>query len=99
MAAARAYLDFLNVRYYAAKGPDERMAAAGLVLRRHADLAVYESPTAWPRAFFCGAVDALHEKVEAMGGIIINDPLKIDGDPGDAAGDIDAWAKEIAQAL
>ena len=49
--------------------------------------------------FFCGAVDALQEKVEGMGGVIISDPLKIDGDPGDAAGDIDSWAKEIAQAL
>ena len=65
VAAARAYLDFLNVRYYAAKGPDERMAAAGLVLRQEADLAVYESPTAWPRAFFCGAVERL-DTVESL---------------------------------
>jgi flavodoxin short chain len=49
--------------------------------------------------FFCGAVDSLQEKVEAMGGLIVNDPLKIDGDPGDASGDIDSWAKEIAAAL
>ena len=49
--------------------------------------------------FFCGAVDSLLEKVEAMGGLIVNDPLKIDGDPGDASGDIDSWAKEIAAAL
>ena len=49
--------------------------------------------------FFCGAVDSLHEKVEAMGGVIVNDPLKIDGDPGDASGDIDSWAEEIAAAL
>jgi flavodoxin short chain len=48
---------------------------------------------------FCGAVDQLREKVEAMGGIIVNDPLKIDGDPGDAASDIDDWAKEIVAAL
>lgn len=49
--------------------------------------------------FFCGAVDALQEKVEGMGGVIVYDPLKIDGDPGDASGDIDDWAKEIAKAL
>ena len=49
--------------------------------------------------FFCGAVDSLQEKVEAMGGLIVNDPLKIDGDPGDASGDIDSWAKEIAATL
>ncbi len=49
--------------------------------------------------FFCGEVDSLQEKVEAMGGLIVNDPLKIDGDPGDAATDIDSWAKELAGAL
>jgi len=49
--------------------------------------------------FFCGAVDALQEKVEGMGGVILSDPLKIDGEPCDAAGDIDSWAKEIAAAL
>lgn len=48
---------------------------------------------------YCGAVDALQEKVESMGGVIVNDPLKIDGDPGDASGDIDDWAREIAKAL
>lgn len=45
---------------------------------------------------FCGAVDQLQEKVEAMGGKVINDPLKIDGDPGDAASDVESWARETA---
>ncbi|MGE4560036.1 MAG: flavodoxin, partial [Desulfobulbus sp.] len=45
---------------------------------------------------FCGAVDQLQEKMEGMGAVLVNEPLKIDGDPGDAAADIDDWAKEIA---
>uniref|UniRef100_UPI0027BA3A6F flavodoxin domain-containing protein n=1 Tax=Desulfobulbus sp. TaxID=895 RepID=UPI0027BA3A6F len=45
---------------------------------------------------FCGAVDQLQEKVEAMGGKVVNDPLKIDGDPGDAASDVVSWAQEVA---
>lgn len=49
--------------------------------------------------FFCGAVDALQEKMEKMGASIVNDPLKIDGDPGDAAGDIESWTEEIVGAL
>ncbi|WP_448871249.1 flavodoxin [Desulfobulbus propionicus] len=45
---------------------------------------------------FCGAVDQLREKIEDMGGVIVNEPLKIDGDPGDAAEDISGWAHEVA---
>ena len=48
---------------------------------------------------FCGAVDQLQEKLEGMGAVIVNDPLKIDGDPGDAADDIDRWAREVAASL
>lgn len=45
---------------------------------------------------FCGAVDQLQEKIEDMGGKVVNDPLKIDGDPGDAASDVVSWAQEVA---
>jgi flavodoxin short chain len=48
---------------------------------------------------FCGAVDQLQEKVEGMGGKVINDPLKIDGDPGDAASDVESWAQEVAGSI
>jgi hypothetical protein len=52
LAAARPFLDFLNVRYYLDLHSDQ--AALGRVLKfeRAGDLDVYESPTAWPRAFF-----------------------------------------------
>lgn len=49
--------------------------------------------------YFCGAVDAINEKLEALGAKIIAPGLKIDGDPGDASGDINAWAKQVVAAL
>ncbi len=52
VAAARPFLDFLNVRYYLAAPDSQDLTPAGLKLVRHADLDVYESPTVWPRAFF-----------------------------------------------
>lgn len=51
-AKARPFLDFLNVRYYCSTPGDTSLAQAGLRLVDSADLDVYESPTAWPRAFF-----------------------------------------------
>lgn len=45
---------------------------------------------------FCGAVNMLEEKMEELGAAVVNDPLRIDGDPGDAKGDIVDWAKEVA---
>ncbi len=52
VAAARPFLDFLNVRYYLAAPGSHDLSPAGLKLARHADLDVYESPGVWPRAFF-----------------------------------------------
>jgi len=51
-AAARPFLDFLNVRYYFVPRGDRAASSAGLTLAKSADLDVYESPTVWPRAFF-----------------------------------------------
>ena len=49
--------------------------------------------------FYCGAVDQLQEKVEGLGALLVNQPLKIDGDPGDAAEEISSWAQEVAASL
>ena len=49
--------------------------------------------------YYCGAVDSINEKLEALGGKMIADGLKIDGDPSDASDDIEAWAKGIVAAL
>jgi len=51
LAAARPWLDFLNVRFYLGE-PGRLAGEAGLHLVRSADLDLGESPTAWPRAFF-----------------------------------------------
>jgi len=43
---------------------------------------------------FCGAVDAIEEKLRAMGSQVLVDSLKIDGDPD--RDDITAWAEQVA---
>jgi len=52
LAAARPFLDFLNVRYYFDLHSDQAALGRVLKLDRLGDLDVYESPTVWPRAFF-----------------------------------------------
>ncbi|WP_027721258.1 flavodoxin [Maridesulfovibrio zosterae] len=47
--------------------------------------------------YFCGAVDAIEEKLEKMGAVIIGNSLKIDGDPERPA--ITEWAKEIVEKI
>lgn len=46
---------------------------------------------------FCGAVDVIGEKVEALGGKLVAESLKIDGDPDDADDDIKVWAATVAE--
>ncbi|MGE4519140.1 MAG: flavodoxin [Desulfobacteraceae bacterium] len=45
--------------------------------------------------YFCGAVDAIEDKVRDLGGNLIADGLKIDGDPDDSMDEIKSWAEEI----
>ncbi len=52
LPAVRPILDALNVRFYFDYKSDQGRDGAVLRLARVADLDVYESPTAWPRAFF-----------------------------------------------
>lgn len=52
VATAQPFLDALNVRYYADLRPDPKLLGRTLQLGIAADLDVYTSPTAWPRAFF-----------------------------------------------
>lgn len=56
VAADRPVLDALNVRWYLDRPGDEAQLAPVLKLAKAADLDVYESPTAWPRAFFTNRV-------------------------------------------
>lgn len=45
---------------------------------------------------FCGAVDAIEEKVESLGGKLVAPGLKIDGDPDDYEDEIADWAENVA---
>ncbi len=49
--------------------------------------------------YYCGAVDAIEEKLQELGANLIVDGLKIDGDPHAAKGDIEAWAAGVAKSL
>ena len=66
IARARPFLDMLNVRYYVDLRSDQ--AALGALLRpvRMGDLDVYESPTAWPRAFFTDRVELYSDARDFM---------------------------------
>lgn len=46
--------------------------------------------------YFCGAVDAIEQKLGQMGATVI-DTLKIDGDPQSKKGEIESWAERVAQ--
>lgn len=49
--------------------------------------------------YFCGSVDFLEEKMEEMGGQMVNSGLKIDGDPDESEDEIAEWAKSIASGI
>lgn len=52
VAQARPFLDALNVRHYLDLQSDQAALGKSLRMLKGSDLDVYESPTAWPRAFF-----------------------------------------------
>lgn len=49
--------------------------------------------------WFCGAVDAIEEKLKQLGALLVVPGLKIDGEPAEAQAEIEAWLKRAAQAL
>jgi len=61
---ARPFLDAFNVRYYFDQQSDQAALGKALQLVATGDLDVYESPTAWPRAFFTDRVDFYNEPAE-----------------------------------
>lgn len=46
--------------------------------------------------YFCGAVDVIEEKVKKLGGRLLYESLKIDGDPEEE--EINEWAQEVLNA-
>jgi hypothetical protein len=61
---ARPFLDALNVRYYFDLQSDQGLLGQALKLAKVADLDVYESPTAWPRAFFSSQVEVYDQPAD-----------------------------------
>ena len=49
--------------------------------------------------YYCGAVDLLEEKMDAIGGKRVNDSLRIDGDPSESSSEIDDWAAEVSSSI
>ena len=47
--------------------------------------------------YFCGAVDAIEEKSESLGAVLLGDTLKIDGDPD--TDEVTAWTGTIMSKL
>ena len=45
---------------------------------------------------FCGSVDLLEEKMKQLGGEVVIDGLKVDGDPSDFEDEILEWAKSAS---
>lgn len=95
-AEERADLDFLNVRYYLASKGSAGQPPPGVVRVASADLDVYESPTAWPRAFFtsrvfaCPTADALVRRLHGAD----RGPFAALGPKALAAGP--AWLRRLA---
>jgi flavodoxin I len=48
---------------------------------------------------FCGAVDAIEEKVGNLGADLVVNGLRIDGDPEDSEDEIVEWAQSVASAV
>ena len=66
LAAARPFLDALNVRFYFDMKTSDPVLMRTLRRLHAADLDVYESPTAWPRAFFTDRVEAYDQPAEVI---------------------------------
>lgn len=47
--------------------------------------------------YFCGAVDAIEEKSEQLGAVMMGDSLKIDGDPDSS--EVTAWTEAIMEKM
>ncbi|MGH7958199.1 MAG: hypothetical protein ACREH8_14495, partial [Opitutaceae bacterium] len=61
---ARRFLDALNVRYYLDLQSEQGLLGKALKLAKIADLDVYESPTAWPRAFFSSQLEVYEQAAD-----------------------------------
>ncbi len=65
----RAFYDSMNVRYYLGAATGTRNLAPGLTRIASKDLEVFESETAWPRAFFTDRLQSYRDVREMAGWI------------------------------
>jgi hypothetical protein len=65
-SGVRPFLDALNVRYYFDRGHDESTLRQSLHAAATLDLDIWESLTAWPRAFFTDRLFVYDEPVELV---------------------------------
>jgi flavodoxin short chain len=49
--------------------------------------------------YFCGAVDAIADKLESLGAAAVGYRLKIDGDPHDSGNEITSWVDSALSAI
>ncbi len=49
--------------------------------------------------YFCGSVDFLEEKLKELGGEIVEEGLKVDGDPEDSKSEIVEWCSSLSKSL
>jgi hypothetical protein len=69
----RPFLDALNVRYYVDMPGNPDAADAALKRIHSSDLAVYESASAWPRAFFTDRIDRYDRPADLVAKIVSGD--------------------------
>lgn len=69
LAAQKRAFDFLNVRHYFDYHSDQALLGALLTPVKMADLDVYRSETAWPRAFFTDRI-AVYDDASALGKLV-----------------------------
>jgi|GEM_PF-175655 len=67
----------------------ENLDKAGLIGKRVAAFGFGDSSY----THFCGAVDAIKEKSEQLGAVLLGDSLKIDGDPD--SGEVASWVESV----
>jgi hypothetical protein len=66
VATVRPFFDALNVRFYFDMLSKHPALTKSLTFAKGADLDVYESPTAWPRAFFTDRLDVYDQPAQLV---------------------------------
>ena len=49
--------------------------------------------------YFCGAVDVMEERLNELGGVLMLDGLKVDGDAESSRAEVEEWARHVAEKL